>query len=70
MQMNFHRKLPIPQDVKKEYPQTARMEQVKAARDKEIRSVFDGSSNKFILVIGPCSADHSEPVLEIGRAHV
>ena len=64
MQMNFHRKLPIPQDVKKEYPLTEHMEAIKAARDAEIRSVFDGSSDKFILVIGPCSADHSEPVLE------
>ena len=64
MQMNFHRKLPIPQEVKKEFPLTERMEAVKAARDEAIRSVFDGSSDKFILVIGPCSADHSEPVLE------
>ena len=64
MQMNFHRKLPIPQDVKKEFPLNERMVAVKAARDAEIRSVFDGSSDKFILIIGPCSADHSEPVLE------
>ena len=64
MQMNFHRKLPVPQDVKKDYPLTERMTQVKAARDEAIRAVFDGSSDKFILVIGPCSADHSEPVLE------
>ena len=64
MQMNFHRKLPIPQEVKKEYPLTERMEQVKAARDEAIRAVFDGSSDKFLLVIGPCSADHREPVLE------
>ena len=64
MQMNFHRKLPIPQEVKKEFPLTERMEAVKTARDAEIRSVFDGSSDKFILIIGPCSADHSEPVLE------
>ncbi len=62
--MTFHRKLPIPQEVKAEYPLTARMEQVKAARDESIRKVFDGRSDKFILVIGPCSADHSEPVLE------
>ena len=62
--MNFHRKLPIPQEVKKEYPLTERMEQVKAARDEAIRVVFDGSSDKFLLVIGPCSADHREPVLE------
>ena len=64
MQMNFHRKLPIPQEVKKEYPLTERMEQVKAARDEAIRAVFDGSSDKFLLVIGPCSADHREPILE------
>ena len=64
MQMHFHRKLPIPQEVKKEFPLTERMKQVKDARDESIRAVFDGSLDKFILVIGPCSADHSEPVLE------
>ena len=64
MPMHFHRKLPIPQEVKKEYPLTARMERVKAARDEEIRAVFDGRSDKFLLVVGPCSADHREPVLE------
>ena len=64
MQMNFHRKLPIPQEVKKEYPLTARMVQIKAECDESIRAVFDGRSDRFILVIGPCSADHSEPVLE------
>jgi len=64
MQMNFHRKLPIPKEVKKEFPLTERMEQVKAKRDESIRAVFEGNSDKFILVIGPCSADHSEPVLE------
>lgn len=62
--MHFQRKLPIPQEVKKEFPVTERMAQIKAERDAEIRAVFDGSSDKFILVIGPCSADHSEPVLE------
>ncbi len=70
MSMHFHRKLPIPQEVKKEYALTQRMEQVKAARDESIRAVFDGSSDKFLLIIGPCSADHSEPVLEyISRLH-
>ena len=56
MQMNFHRKLPIPQDVKKDYPLTDRMTEVKAARDEAIRAVFGGSSDKFILIIGPCSS--------------
>ena len=64
MGMNFQRKLPIPQEVKKEFPLTEKMIQVKAERDEEIRKVFEGKSDKFILVIGPCSADYSEPVLE------
>lgn len=64
MQMTFHRKLPIPQEVKREFPLTKEMEELKAERDKNIQAVFDGSLNKFLLVIGPCSADHREPVLE------
>ena len=64
MLMEFHRKLPIPKDVKTLFPLTERMAQVKADRDAQIRAVFEGRSDKFILIIGPCSADHSEPVLE------
>ena len=64
MKMNFHKQLPTPQEVKNEYPLSERMIEVKAKRDEEIRAVFDGTSNKFILIIGPCSADHNEPVLE------
>ena len=64
MQMSFHRKMPVPQEVKAEFPLTENMAQAKAERDKRIRDAFDGHSDKFILVIGPCSADHSEPVLE------
>jgi len=64
MGMNFQRKLPIPQEVKREYSLSDKMVQVKAERDTQIRKVFDGVSDKFILVIGPCSADHSDPVLE------
>ena len=64
MQMNFHRKLPIPKDVKAEFPLTEQMKEVKRKRDESIRAVFEGNSDKFLLIIGPCSADHSEPVLE------
>ena len=64
MSMNFHRKLPIPQEVKKEFLVTEEMAQVKAKRDEDIRAVFEGNSDKFILIIGPCSADHKDPVLE------
>ena len=64
MQMIFHRKLPVPEDVKTEFPLTQRMVQTKSERDANIKAVFDGHSDKFILIIGPCSADHREPVLE------
>ncbi|MBO5333246.1 MAG: 3-deoxy-7-phosphoheptulonate synthase [Clostridia bacterium] len=64
MRMNFQRKIPIPQEVKKEYAVTEKMIKVKAERDEQISKIFEGTSDKFILVIGPCSADHSEPVLD------
>ncbi len=64
MSMYFQRKIPIPQEVKKEYALTEKMIKIKAKRDEEIRNVFEGTSDKFILIIGPCSADHSEPVLD------
>ena len=66
--MNFLRKLPIPMDIKAQYPLTAEMEKVKAGRDEEIKKVFTGESDKFILVIGPCSADDKTAVMDyIGR---
>ncbi|MBR5286744.1 MAG: 3-deoxy-7-phosphoheptulonate synthase [Clostridia bacterium] len=64
MNMQFFRKLPIPQQVKLDYPVTPEMEEIKKKRDAEIQSIFKGESDKFILIIGPCSADHREPVLE------
>ena len=62
--MIFQRKLPIPKKVKGEFPLPERMTQVKAARDDQIRAVFEGKSDKFILIIGPCSADNTEAVME------
>lgn len=64
MNMEFYRKLPIPQQVKLDYPVTPDMEKVKKQRDEEIQAIFKGESDKFILIIGPCSADQREPVLE------
>ena len=64
MSMDFKRKLPIPQDIKQMYPLTDALAQVKAAKDAEIKSVFEGTSNKLLLVIGPCSADSEAPVLD------
>ena len=64
MNMNFKRKLPIPMEIKELYPLSLALEQKKTARDVAIRQVFEGKSDKFILVIGPCSADSEEPVLD------
>ncbi len=64
MNMEFFRKLPIPQQVKQDFPVTDQMKAVKEKRDEEIRAVFSGESDKFLLIIGPCSADSREPVLE------
>jgi len=62
--MNFIRKLPIPMDIKAMYPVTEEMAKVKAERDAEIKRIFSGESDKLLLVIGPCSADREESVMD------
>ena len=64
MNLEFSHKLPVPQQVKAHYPVTAEMEKIKLARQQEIADIFTGKSDKFILVIGPCSADHRDSVLD------
>ena len=64
MNMNFERKLSIPMEVKEMYPLTFDLAQVKAQRDKAIKDVFTGASDKMVLVIGPCSADNEESVMD------
>ena len=64
MNMEFKRKLPVPLDTKKMYPLTEKMVAVKAARDEEIKSIFESRSDKLVLVIGPCSADREDSVLD------
>lgn len=64
MAMNFSRKLPIPKEIKELYPLSDEIKSVKAARDAEIANVFTGKSNKFLLIIGPCSADNEESVMD------
>ena len=66
MQKNieFIRKLPIPMDVKAQYPLKDEYAQKKIVRDAEIADIFEGRSDKLILVIGPCSADREDAVLD------
>ena len=68
MNLEFKRKLPVPQQIKTRYPVTEELAKIKAQRDAEVEAIFKGESDKFILVIGPCSADNKESVLDyIGR---
>ncbi|MBR4587059.1 MAG: 3-deoxy-7-phosphoheptulonate synthase, partial [Lachnospiraceae bacterium] len=64
MQMNFIRKLPTPKEVKEMFPLNESIIQVKEARDARIRDIFEGKDDIFLLIIGPCSADNEESVLD------
>lgn len=64
MNMLFKRRLPAPQDVIKMYPLSAELASRKNANDKQIRGVLEGKIKKFLLIIGPCSADREDAVLE------
>ncbi|MGN0614132.1 MAG: 3-deoxy-7-phosphoheptulonate synthase [Porcipelethomonas sp.] len=71
MSMNFKRKLPVPEEIQKMYPLPEDVMRTKEKRDKEIIDVFTGKSDKFLLIIGPCSADKEEPVMDyVGRLAV
>ena len=62
--MIFHRKLPIPMEIKEQFPVTEEITKTREARIRELEDVFSGKSDKFILVIGPCSADNEDSVLD------
>lgn len=71
MNMKFYRKLPIPKDIKAEYPLTDKAAAVKAEYDAKIKDIFLGKSDKFFIIAGPCSADRKDSVLEyLGRFKV
>ena len=64
MNMQFFRKLPIPKEIKEQYPMTDDLKKIKADRDEAIKAIFRGESDKFLLIIGPCSADSEDSVLD------
>jgi 3-deoxy-7-phosphoheptulonate synthase len=64
MSMNFIRKLPIPKEVKEAFPISASTAEIIENRNNEIKKVFSSESNKFILIIGPCSADREDAVMD------
>lgn len=64
MNTQFKRRLPVPKEIKEQYPLSAEATAIKDERDREIAKIFTGESDKFALVIGPCSADRADSVLD------
>lgn len=64
MGMKINAQLPIPSDLKEQYPLSERILNIKRQRDQEIRNIFTGASDKFVVIVGPCSADNEDSVCE------
>ena len=64
MKMEFVRRMPQPQELMRDYPLSAGLRQIKAERDRQITVILTGKDSRFLLIIGPCSADREDAVLE------
>lgn len=64
MNMDFERKLSIPQEVKELYPITAKTAEIVDKTTMELKNIFSGKSDKLALIIGPCSADNEDSVID------
>ena len=64
MNMEFVRKLTIPAEVKEMYPLTGEMARCFEQRDIQLKNILSGRDNRLLLIIGPCSADHPDSVLD------
>ena len=64
MQMEFIKVLPSPQALMEDYPISQASKLLKLQRDEEIKNIFTGKDDRFLMVIGPCSSDNEEAVLD------
>lgn len=64
MNMDFIRKLPTPKEIKELYPLNVNLKKIKEKNDEEIKKIFLGESDKLLLIIGPCSSDNEESVID------
>ncbi len=67
MSIKINHELPLPEVLKAKYPVSDRIRETKQKRDEEIRDIFTGKKDKFIVLVGPCSADNEESVCEYTR---
>ena len=64
MNMEFEKKLTIPAEVKEQYPINVKISKTVEEKRAQLKAIFEGRSDKFLLIIGPCSADNEEAVLD------
>ncbi|MBO5360619.1 MAG: 3-deoxy-7-phosphoheptulonate synthase [Clostridia bacterium] len=64
MSMNFERKLPIPVEVKEQYPLSYKLADIVEKRAIEANDIFSGKDDRLVLIIGPCSADNQDSVID------
>lgn len=64
MNMNFEKKLAVPAEVKEQFPVTGKVSKIVEEKRAEVKAVFESRSDKMILIIGPCSADREDAVLD------
>ena len=64
MGFTFIKQLPTPDEIKASYPLPPKLARLKQDRDKEICDVITGKSDKFLVIIGPCSADNEDAVCD------
>ncbi|RDU25234.1 3-deoxy-7-phosphoheptulonate synthase [Anaerosacchariphilus polymeriproducens] len=64
MSFEYKKEIPSPANVCKEIPLSDTLAEIKKQRDKEIKDVFTGESDKFLAIIGPCSADNEDSVCD------
>ena len=64
MNMEFERRLAIPAEVKEQFPLTGKVSKIVEEKRAELNAVFEGRSNRMLLIIGPCSADREDAVLD------
>ena len=64
MSFQFVKQLPTPDEIKEQIPMSEELKAQKRKRDKEIQDIFTGASDKFLVVVGPCSADREDSVCE------
>lgn len=64
MSFTYIAKMPTPEEIKERFPVSKELQEIKAKRDKEIADIITGKDNRFLMIVGPCSADNEDSVCE------